>query len=151
MGVTPLKEEREFHVLVVDDDPGVRESLRMIVKEHYRYLEATSVPEALGQLASRAVDIVALDIHLPELNGLALLKYLQKGQEDVQVFLITGYPSLDTATEALRWGAYDYLAKPFDRRLVLEVLRRGVIRRRRRLVERTLVADLLGETGEAVA
>ena len=133
---------RKVTILVVDDEEGPREALRMILKEEYEVTTAGSGEEALKKIMEQEVDIVAMDIRMPKTNGLELLQNIKKSVPDIEVFLITGYPSVSTAVEAIQIGAYDYIIKPFEREAVLTVVRRGVNRRNQNLLEKEVMGDL---------
>jgi len=116
-------------VLVVDDELGPREAFRMILKEKYNIMSASSGPLALQFIAREPVDVVILDIKMLGMDGIEVLKEMKKEKPDVEVIMVTAYASLETAKEAMRHGAMDYLVKPFDRKEVEEVVDRGVSRR----------------------
>lgn len=105
-----------FRVLIVDDDVDMREALT----EFFRQKGLTVVASRDGREALRAIDaaidpfqIVLTDLVMPDLSGLDVLKAAKEKFIDVHVVIITGYASLETAIEAVRLGAYDYLTKPF--------------------------------------
>jgi len=125
-------------VLVVDDEEGPREALRMILKDRCAILAASTPHEALERLTEQGVDvdIVALDIRLGSQDGIEVLKMIKQVAPDVEVFMITGFPSLETAIQALKHGAYDYILKPFDKEAVRDVVRRGILRQSQSLFER---------------
>ena len=129
-------------ILVVDDEQGPRESLRMILKDDYEVYTAASGEEALKKMMEKQIDIVALDIKMPKTNGLELLQNIKKSVPDVEVFLITGFPSVSTAVEAIQSGAYDYVIKPFDRDAVQAVVRRGINRHSQNMLEKEVMGDL---------
>ncbi len=99
-------------LLIVDDDDSVREGFRWILQDQYRIIEAPGVDEALSIIDRERPDLVTLDIRMPEKNGLEGLRLIRERSEDLPVVMITGFGSLDTACEALRSGASDYLEKP---------------------------------------
>jgi DNA-binding NtrC family response regulator len=113
-------------VLIVDDEEGVLEvcadalrdlpNVDVIVEKH--------VKEAMNQLRSQSFDLLLLDLHLPQISGVELLRIARRQDADLPVLILTGFPSLDSAIECMKLGAADYLAKPF----VPEVLRRSVSR-----------------------
>ncbi|QQR72494.1 MAG: sigma-54-dependent Fis family transcriptional regulator [Holophagales bacterium] len=114
-------------VLVVDDEQAIRESLRMILEfEGYRVDEAADGHAALRFLAERRPDAVLLDIKMPELDGLAVLRDLRERGHDLPVVMITGHGDVQTALEATRRGAFDFLEKPLARDRVLLSLRNAV-------------------------
>ncbi len=114
-------------VLVVDDEKAIRDSLRMILEfEDYRVDEAADGDAALRRVAERQPDAVLLDIKMPGLDGLAVLRMLRERGHDVPVLMITGHGDVQTAVEATRQGAFDFLEKPLARDRVLLSLRNAV-------------------------
>jgi len=101
-------------VLVVDDENGPRESLRMILKPNYDVHTATNGREALQFIDSKNVDVVTLDLNMPGLSGLDVLREIKKQKADIEVIVITGYGSHTNIQEALRYGAVDFISKPFN-------------------------------------
>ena len=132
--------ETPITLLIVDDEEGPRESLRMILKDRCSVLTAQNPHEALERLTQQGIDVdlVALDIKLGSQNGIEVLKVIKQMAPDVEVFLITGYPSVETAIEALKHGAYDYILKPFDTEIVRDVVRRGILRQSQNLFEKRM-------------
>ncbi len=116
-------------ILIVDDELGPREALRMILRDNYRVTVAASGKEALDCFAGKEYDLVILDIRMPDINGVDLLAEIKKKAPETEVVMITAYASVETATKALRYGALDYLIKPFDRASVLNVVEKGLSRR----------------------
>ena len=114
-------------VLVVDDEAAIRDSLHMILEyEGYRVDEAGSGSQALTRVADRPPDAVILDIKMPEMDGLELLKALRDRGYDMPVLMISGHADVATAVEATRRGAYDFFEKPLQRDRVLTSLRNAV-------------------------
>jgi two-component system nitrogen regulation response regulator NtrX len=114
-------------VLVVDDEAAIRDSLRMILEyEGYRVDEASGGPQALAKVAERPPDAVVLDIKMPEMDGLELLKAFRERGYDMPVLMISGHADVQTAVEATRRGAYDFFEKPLQRERVLLALRNAV-------------------------
>src|SRR5215207_2417496 len=114
-------------VLVVDDEASIRDSLRMILEfEGYRVDEAGSGPQALTRVAERPPDALLLDIKMPEMDGLDLLKALRERGYDMPVLMISGHADVQTAVEATRRGAYDFFEKPLQRERVLVSLRNAI-------------------------
>src|SRR5512143_2754431 len=101
-------------VLVIDDEPGVRESLRFILKEDFEVLEAADGASGLDIIRSRRVDVALLDVRMPGEPGPAVLPRVLALSESIAVILITAVPHVRTAVEAIKGGAYDYIIKPFD-------------------------------------
>ena len=99
-------------LLIVDDDDSVREVFRWILQSQYRIIEASGVDEALSIIDRERPDLVTLDIRMPEKNGLEGLRLIRERDENLPVVMIAAFRSIDTACEALRLGASDYLEKP---------------------------------------
>jgi two-component system, NtrC family, response regulator AtoC len=129
-------------VLVVDDDDGVRFTLRSVIAEHgHEVLEATSGAAGLEALKKTDVDAVITDLAMPGMSGLELLALLVARDPSVPVVLITAHGSERVAVEAMRSGAYDYIAKPFDIDDVTAVIERALETRRLRFENRRLNAE----------
>jgi two-component system nitrogen regulation response regulator NtrX len=121
-------------VLVVDDESAIREALRMILEyEGYEVAEAGDGDEAVTMVLSRPPDAVLLDIRMPKLSGLKALEQIRAAGLDVPVLMISGHGNVDTAVEALKLGAQDFLEKPLEREVVLR--RVGGVLERSRLRE----------------
>ena len=101
-------------ILVVDDERGPRESLRMILAPTHQVLLAEGGAEALETLRTTPVDLVTLDLNMPGMKGDYLMRAIRQEFPEVEIIVITGTGSLDTAAEAVRHGISDYLQKPFD-------------------------------------
>jgi DNA-binding NtrC family response regulator len=101
-------------VLAIDDEPGVRESLRLILGDEFEVLEAADGAAALTILGARRVDVALLDVRMPGEPGSRVLPKILAIDESIPVILITADPHLRMAVDAMKAGAYDYLAKPFD-------------------------------------
>jgi putative two-component system response regulator len=137
-------------VLVVDDERGPRESLRMILSPTYDVVLVASGAEALEILHTTPVDVVTLDLAMPGLRGQELMRAIRLDFPDVEVIVITGHGSLESATDAIRHGICDYLQKPFDVVQVTAAVYRALTRRRgrRRLV--TFLEELANVVGRDV-
>jgi len=101
-------------ILVVDDDLGVRESLKMILKDKYFVSAASSIEEAKDSLKIIEPELIFLDIKISKANGLDFLKQMHSCNSTIQVIMITAFPSSQTAITAFRSGAFDYIIKPFE-------------------------------------
>jgi two-component system nitrogen regulation response regulator NtrX len=126
-------------ILVVDDEAAIRDSLHMILEyEGYRVEEAANGSQALNKVAERAPDAVVLDIKMPEMDGLELLKALRERGYDMPVLMISGHADVATAVEATRRGAFDFFEKPLQRDRVLLSLRNAIDAFRLQTENRTL-------------
>ncbi len=106
---------KKYHILVVDDEPLIRESLYEILRiEGYSVKMASTAEEALKLLASHPIDVVVTDFKLPRMNGLEMLGQIKKDFPKTEVIMITGYGSIESAVEAMKKGAYDYITKPIN-------------------------------------
>ena len=116
-------------VLVVDDDPGLRESCRLILEEQFDVLDAADGPQALELLRNTQVDVVLLDVRLPGMDGLEVLEHVKALDEQTEVILVTAVKTVKTAVTAMKLGAFDYLTKPFEEEEVVAVVGRALERR----------------------
>ena len=101
-------------LLVVDDEPGVRQSLQLVFNKTYRVIEATSASEAIQKLNDDRPDVVLLDIVMPGTDGLDVLKQMKSIHPDCQVIMLTALNTARAAFAARGTGAFDYVTKPFD-------------------------------------
>lgn len=115
-------------VLVIDDDRGPRESLRIMLKTEYRVLCADSVDAGLQMLREHRPDVVIMDIRMPGRNGIEGLRAIRELDQEVAVIMFTGFGALETAQEAIRLGANDYIKKPFDTFEMQGIIRRHAAR-----------------------
>lgn len=116
-------------ILVVDDELGPRESLRMILKPIYEVHTASSGQEALQFINKEKIDLVTLDLKMPGIPGLDVLREIKKNQEDIEVIIITGYGTLPNAMEAIQCGAVDFISKPFNVADIVAVVSKSIERR----------------------
>lgn len=116
-------------ILIVDDEASVRESLEKVLsKAGYATLTANSGHEALALLAHHQVDIVLSDLKMPDGDGVELLKSIKKDYPDIEVILLTGYGTIETAVDAMREGAYDFISKPPKKAVILSAVERAIER-----------------------
>lgn len=101
-------------VLIVDDEVGTRESLKLILKKDYDVLLAKDAEEAFLQIKEQTPDVILLDIILPDQDGLRVLEKIKKNDSDSIIIMITATKTVKTAVEAMKLGAFDYITKPFD-------------------------------------
>ena len=101
-------------ILIVDDNNVVQDVLKEFFKDRYLVQLAPNASQALSLIVRQTPDLVLLDVKMPGLDGLSLLKSLRETGVSMPIFLMTGYDSLQVAQEALTSGANAYLPKPFD-------------------------------------
>jgi len=125
-----LETEEKPRVLLVDDEEGVRMSLRALLDREYRISSVASGEAAVEELPRFRPDLVLLDVKLlPSMSGLDTLQYIKSFDERIEVVMITAFASLVTLNEALRRGAFGYLIKPFPRRDLALMVRDALARR----------------------
>jgi signal transduction histidine kinase len=117
-------------ILVIDDEMGPRESLRMLLKPNYQVHTADSVDAGIRLLREKRPDAVISDIRMPGASGIEGLRRIREIDPHVSVIMLTGFGALETAQEALRLGANDYISKPFDAKEMRDVISRNVERTR---------------------
>ncbi|MFN2542878.1 MAG: ATP-binding protein [Chthoniobacterales bacterium] len=117
-------------VLVIDDEIGPRESLRMLLKPNYQVHTADCVEAGLKLLREKQPDTIVMDIRMPGMNGIEGLRKIREIDPHLSVIMLTGFGALETAKEALRLGANDYISKPFDTGEMRDIIGRNVERTR---------------------
>jgi two-component system nitrogen regulation response regulator NtrX len=137
-------------ILIVDDDASIRESLQRVLKyEDYDVQLAEDGPAALERLAERRHDLALLDVKMPGMDGLELLERIKKAHADLVCIMVSGHGTVQTAVEATKLGAYDFLEKPPDRDRLLLTIRNGL--QQAVLVSETEIAQRrLGQTRSLV-
>ncbi len=150
-------------ILIVDDEGAICHTISKALQRIGGYIStATSGEEALRLVAEQAFDVVLTDIRMPDISGVELLTRVKERSPDSVVILMTGYASLDTAIDAMRLGASDYLVKPSDSQDIRRSVQRGLehayeLKHRRALLNaiqssaRELAADDLVRPGRVAA
>ena len=144
------------HILVVDDEVNIRSALvTLLEKKGHRVCGVGTGEEALEQLEASTPDLVLTDLKMPGISGLEFLRRLKEKWPEIEVVVMTAYGSIDTAVEAMRCGAYDYLTKPVDRERFPVVVEKALERHalafenkqlRDRLETRTRFNQMVGES-----
>jgi len=117
-------------ILVADDEKGIRETLKRLLEyEKYRVLLAEDGKQALETIAGELVDLVLLDIKMPGMDGLEVLSKVHADSPELPVVIISGHGNIQTAVEATKLGAYDFIEKPIDAERILLVIRNGLAQR----------------------
>ena len=118
------------NILIIEDEPGPALALKMILKPYYQVYSAERGEAALEILKTTPIDVVSLDLRMPGLSGMPLLAKIKDHDPDIEVIVITGYGSLETAVESINLKVFSYVAKPFDVLEILETTKRALQKRR---------------------
>lgn len=116
-------------ILVVEDDLGIHESFRVLLEDRYTVVGTLDGPTALTIMHSYTVDLVLLDLRLPGMDGIEVLRRMKATKPQMQVVIVTAVIDVRTAVETMKLGAFDYLTKPFSEEELLSVCERALSRR----------------------
>ena len=116
-------------ILIADDEEGIRESLNLVLADLYELTFAKDGEEALALLQNEPFAAALLDIKMPKLDGLEVLRRLSGSRVKTPVMMLTAYQSVELAKEAIKLGARDYLPKPFEREEILSSIH-GILNKR---------------------
>lgn len=125
---------RIAHLLIVDDDPDICNFMQTALELSSYHVDTLSDPtKVLDQLRTEEYHLLIIDLMMPQLDGISLIEQIRKQDSDIAIMIFTGYPSVESAVEALKLQVSDYLKKPFDleelRTKIAEVLRKkGLLR-----------------------
>ena len=134
------------NILIADDEESMRHLLSVILHDHgYEVRAVSNGEEALQELAARDYDLVLSDLRMPRMDGMALLAEVQRTRPDLTFIVMSAYGSHDTAIEAMKAGAYDYVSKPFKPDEVVLVLKKAEERERLARENRRLRSELASE------
>ncbi|MDX1954400.1 MAG: sigma-54 dependent transcriptional regulator [Chitinophagaceae bacterium] len=140
-------------VLIIDDEKAIRKTLSEILSfEGYKIEEASDGEEGLKKFREKSFDVVLCDIKMPKLDGIEFLQKAGEANPDVPIIMISGHGNIETAVEAVKGGAYDYLAKPPDLNRLLITIRNAMDRRNLATETRVLkrkvskVQDMVGQS-----
>jgi putative two-component system response regulator len=118
------------NILIVDDEIGPRESLRMILKSNYNVFTVENGNAAIQMIQQVPMDVVTLDLKMPGISGIDTLKEIRMINSDVMIIIITGYGTLKSAIEAIRYGVFDYIPKPFNVPEIISIIDKSIQRRK---------------------
>jgi signal transduction histidine kinase len=118
------------NVLVVDDELGPRESMRMILKPLHNVFTAEDGVSALKTIQQEPIDLVTLDLRMPGIDGIEVLKQIKKFNPNIEVIVVTGYGSLKSATEAMKYGVKGYVTKPYNLQEITTLVEKAIEQRR---------------------
>jgi DNA-binding NtrC family response regulator len=146
------------HVLVVDDDPEVRSLLnRVLTKGGLTIAEASSGNEGMTMLGKQEFDVALIDMKLPDASGLDILRWAREAEVDAEFIVLTGNADVETAVEAMRLGAYDFLTKPWRNAELVEIIGKAAEKKTLRrensalkevMTRRDGLPQIIGETPE---
>ena len=114
-----------FKVLVVDDEDSIRKRcIRLLSRQGYNVIGAASSSTALKLLQNQRTgfDLVLADIRMPGMDGIQLLKKIKMQRQSIEVIIMTGYATVETAVKSMKYGAFDYLSKPFEKDELLHLI-----------------------------
>ncbi|MCX8026842.1 MAG: NAD(P)H-dependent oxidoreductase subunit E [Thermodesulfovibrionales bacterium] len=115
------------NILILDDDITILTGCKKVLRaEGYDVITTNTAKEALDILNQHSIDVILTDIVMPEMDGMEFIRNLRASRPDLQVIIITGYPSQDTLREALSLKVIDYIPKPFSPALLVEVVKKAV-------------------------
>jgi DNA-binding NtrC family response regulator len=117
------------HILVVDDEPGARQSLEVILEDDYEVFSAGGGQEALEALLKAPVDLVLLDVNMPGMDGLEVLRKIKERDEEIDVIMVSALNLARKAVDAIKLGAYDYITKPYEPDDILSTVARVMSKR----------------------
>jgi putative two-component system response regulator len=131
LSVTAKSTKNKPTLLVIDDEAGPRDALKVILRPFFNVETAESGSAAINVLNSQQIDLITLDQKLPDRQGLDLLQDIKQHHADVEVIIITGYGSLKSAMEGIRHGAAGYLLKPFNVTELLSLVKQTIEKKQR--------------------
>jgi two-component system nitrogen regulation response regulator NtrX len=143
------------NILVIDDQQSIRKTLREILEyENFKVDEAEDGQKGLEMVQAHSYDLILCDIKMPRLDGIEFLEAVSSLQNDIPIIMISGHGNIETAVEAIKKGAYDYIAKPIDLPRLLVTIRNGLERKNlitearqlKRKVSRSKVKEMVGES-----
>ncbi|MFH1826576.1 MAG: sigma-54 dependent transcriptional regulator [bacterium] len=140
-----IKRNIQANILVVDDEKSMRDSMQMLLRDNHNVHLAKNGHEAIEIVKDKQIDLVLLDIRLPEIDGIEILKIIKSMNNSVEVIMVTAVIMVGKAVEAIRHGAYDYITKPFDIEALQEQVAK-VLEKRRLLQENTLLRQMIDQS-----
>jgi two-component system sensor histidine kinase/response regulator len=135
--------DEDARILVIDDDFGMREGCKRALQSLGHQVEvAATGSEGLDKIREGGFDLVLLDVMMPDVSGIDLLKPIQEHDPNLPCIIITGYATVELATQAIKDGAYDFISKPFDTDTLLRAVNQGLEKRRLSLeVQRCVLVE----------
>lgn len=121
-----MRNDHKYTLLIIDDDKSIRYSLKRIFEEDYNVVTASNGEEGLGIFSQIPVDVIIMDIKMPESSGIEILRKIKEIDQKSLVILMTAYGTTETAIEAMKWGAFDYILKPFTIQKLKELVEKAI-------------------------
>ncbi|MEX2380614.1 MAG: sigma-54 dependent transcriptional regulator [Vicingaceae bacterium] len=143
------------HLLIIDDERPIRSTLREILEyEKYKVSDAENGEEGLKLIEKEKFDLVLCDIKMPKMDGIEVLEKVMEKQSDLPVVMISGHGTIETAVEAIKMGAFDFIAKPLDLNRLLVTVRNALdknelveeTKQLRKKVHQSKLTDIIGES-----
>ena len=113
-------------LLIVDDEPGARESLEVILEDDCHVLSVGSGQEALKTLQQKPINLILLDVNMPDMDGLTVLRKIKEQDEEIDVIMVSALNQARKAVDAIKLGAYDYITKPYEPEDILSTVNRVI-------------------------
>jgi len=137
------------HILIIDDDEAICDAcIQVLSRENYTVSAAKDGQTGLDRAREQAFDVVILDLRLPKINGIEVLKEIIKDDAAAVVVIITGYPTIESAVDSMKIGAYDFIPKPFTPDTLRVIIRRAIARRKLLIENLGLRRQLSDHSGE---
>ena len=145
-------------LIIVDDETDMRNGLQRLLGREFPDLQIIALPDAeqaIRYCAKNAVDLALLDIKMTRMNGLDLLNHLISKDPWLTAIIMTGFGSIETAVQAIKLGAYDFITKPFDKELICRTLNKAIERSRlmrenntlkEQVCDKTNINDFIGQS-----
>mgnify|MGYP000573678295 CR=1 FL=1 len=141
-----------YNVLIVDDEESVNFLLKeeLLEVKKYNVVTALDGAQAINSLQLQIFDVVLLDVKMPRVNGLEVLKYIKENYPTTQVIMLSSYADVKTAIEATKLGAYDFVSKPYNRDELLATVSRAIERRQLTIDNELMKSELLRNSGREI-
>jgi len=141
----------KYNLLIVDDEEPLRVILESELKESEEFIVDTAADggEAINRIQAKVYDVVLLDIRMPRVSGIEVLKFLQEYSPTTQVIILTNYVDVKTAIQTIKMGAYDFLAKPYDIDELFNTIHRAIERRQLFIDNRLMKSELDRKAGHS--
>ncbi|MGQ9920079.1 MAG: response regulator [Desulfobacca sp.] len=131
-------------IIIVDDEPDLLDLLKLILTEKtdHQVLTTTDPHEALTWCRDHSADVLISDLRMPQLEGIELLKLLKEQDATIPFIIMTAYGTIESAVEAMRQGAFDYITKPFRKEQIIMTIGKALARRQDLLAQRAPNTDV---------